>query len=96
MVLFVILSFVLIGQLWLRFDTLTARVGQANDYLSNQLRNYDELLVELQLLKRRVAMLEKPVPGAACRRDDSGDRTPNRSWTGRSSGRQTCHCRSNQ
>src|SRR5579863_4275196 len=62
MVLLLIMSFVLIGLLWLRFDTLSARVGQTQDQLLSWLRNYDELLVEIQLLKRRVALLEKPVP----------------------------------
>ncbi len=58
MVLLLIMSFALLGALWLRFDTLAARVGQTHD----QLRAYDDLFAEMQNLKRRVAMLEKPVP----------------------------------
>ena len=62
MVLLLIMSLVLIGLLWLRFDTLTGRVGQTQEQLLSWLRNYDELLIEMQLLKQRVALLEKPVP----------------------------------
>ena len=45
MVLLLIMSFVLIGLLWLRFDTLTARVGQTQDQVLSWLRSYDELSV---------------------------------------------------
>ena len=48
---FLIVSFILIGVLWLRFDTLAARVGQAQDQLGGRLRNHDELF-------RRDATLE--------------------------------------
>jgi Predicted membrane protein (DUF2339) len=61
MVLLVILSLVLIGVLWLRFDTLTAQMGQTQDHLRNQLFNYDALSAEMKLLQRRVALLERPV-----------------------------------
>jgi hypothetical protein len=64
MVLLLIMGLVLIGLLWLRFDTLSARVGQTQDQLLSWLRSYDELSVEMQLLKRRVALLEKPIPAS--------------------------------